>query len=99
MTDLRIQGIGALLLDGGAAAWQTDVLAADAAWPEWVVGTAAGSTTSSVVPQVADYHDDVRAWMTGTTVDAPANLSGPATEQLPSEAATAIATGSGGGCG
>jgi len=100
VVDLRVQGINAMLLDGGAAAWQAEVLAADATWPEWVVGSAAESTTSMTVPTVAAYHDEVRAWMTGTTVDVPAYRSIPGTEQLPSEAATVIATGSGGGgCG
>jgi 3-mercaptopyruvate sulfurtransferase SseA len=100
VADLRVQGINALLLDGGAATWQADVLAADATWPDWVVGGAAESTISLAAPRMADYHDDVRAWMTGTTVDVPSYLSIPGTEQLPSEAATVVATGSGGGgCG
>jgi uncharacterized membrane protein YedE/YeeE/rhodanese-related sulfurtransferase len=100
VADLRVQGINALLLEGGATAWQTHILAVDAAWPEWVVGGATESTTSLAAPSMADYHDDVRAWMTGTTADVPYYLSIPGTEQLPSEAATVVATGSGGGgCG
>lgn len=100
VAELRVQGINALMLDGGAATWQADVLAADAAWPDWVIGSAAESTTSLAAPRMADYHDDVRAWMTGTTADVPSYLSIPGTEQLPSETATVIATGSGGGgCG
>ncbi len=100
VTDLRLQGVNALLLDGGDAAWQADVLGADATWPEWIVAGGAGTTTSSTVPSMAAYQDEVRAWMTGTTLAVPAYLSIPGTEQLPSEAATVVATGGGGGgCG
>lgn len=100
VAELRVQGINALLLDGGATAWQASVLTTEARWPEWVVGSSAESTTSLAVPTVADYHDRVRAWMMGDTVDVPTYLPIPGTEQLPSEAATVIATGGGGGgCG
>lgn len=100
VSELRVQGINALLLEGGAAAWEADVLAADASWPEWVIAGASESTTSLAVPAMADYQDRVRSWMTGTTVEIPTYLSIPGTEQLPSEAATVIATGGGGGgCG
>ncbi len=100
VTDLRLQGVNALLLDGGDAAWQADVLGTDATWPEWTVAGGEGTTTSSTVPSVAEYQDEVRAWMTGTTLAVPAYLSIPGTEQLPSEAATVVATGGGGGgCG
>ncbi len=99
VTELRINGINALLLDGGASAWETNVLATDSIWPEWVVNRSMQSTTLAL-PTVDDYHTDVRAWMTGTTAEVPAYLSIPGTEQLPSEAATVIATGGGGGgCG
>jgi hypothetical protein len=100
VTELRLQGVNALLLDGGDAAWQAGVLGADAIWPEWIVAGAAGTTTSSTLPSMAVYQDQVRSWMTGTTVVIPAYLSIPGTAQLPSEAATVVATGGGGGgCG
>jgi uncharacterized protein len=100
VADLRLQGVNALLLDGGDAAWQASVLGPEATWPEFIVAGAAGTTTSSTVPSMADYQDQVRSWMTGTTVVVPAYLSIPGTEQLPSEAATVVATGGGGGgCG
>lgn len=100
VADLRVQGINALLLDGGASAWQASVLDVEATWPEWVVASSTESTTPLTVPTVAAYQYRVRSWMTGTTFDVPAYLSIPGTEQLPSEVATVIATGSGGGgCG
>jgi rhodanese-related sulfurtransferase len=98
--DLRIQGLNALLLDGGAAAWEDNVLAADATWPEWVLGTATELETPTTIPTVADYHALVTSWMTGNASEIPAYVSIPGTVQLPSEAATVVATGSGGGgCG
>lgn len=100
VADLRVQGLNALLLDGGAGAWQDNVLSADSIWPEWVVGTTAGFESPTPIPGVAVYHDLVRSWMTGNTDEAPAYMSIPGTVQLPSEAATVVATGSGGGgCG
>jgi rhodanese-related sulfurtransferase/uncharacterized membrane protein YedE/YeeE len=97
VTELRTQGINALLLDGGATAWQATVLNPDAEWPEWVVGE---STTSPAVPTVASYQAQVRAWMIDDTAALPAYLAIPGTEQLPSKVATVVATGSGGGgCG
>ncbi|MEN8240132.1 MAG: YeeE/YedE thiosulfate transporter family protein [Actinomycetota bacterium] len=98
--DLRLEGLSALMLDGGSVAWQDEVLAEDAVWPEWIVDSAGSSGSSEPVPSVADYHDDVRLWMKGETSVAPAYIAIPGTAQLPSEAATVTATGGGGGgCG
>ncbi|MEN8041138.1 MAG: rhodanese-like domain-containing protein [Actinomycetota bacterium] len=94
VAELRVNGINAMLLDGGSQAWESEILADDAVWPEWIVDPAAG------VPTIAEYHDDVRSWMFSETDEAPAYLAIPGTMQLPSEAATVVATGGGGGgCG
>ena len=98
--DLRVQGINAMLLEGGSIAWQEKVLSEDAAWPEWIVDTTAATETSAPIPSVDDYHDEVRFWMTDDLSAAPAYMPIPGTMQLPSEAATVVATGGGGGgCG
>ena len=95
VTDLRLNGLNAMLLDGGSPAWRDMVLSPDAIWPEWTTDTA---TTDA--PTVADYHEDVRLWMIGDTLAAPAYLPVPGTMQLPAEVATVAATGGGGGgCG
>jgi rhodanese-related sulfurtransferase len=97
--DLRVQGINAMLLDGGAIAWQKEVLSDDAIWPEWIVDTSAAST-SARLPSVDSYHDEVKIWMVDNLSIAPAYMPIPGTLQLPSEAATVVATGGGGGgCG
>jgi hypothetical protein len=95
VADLRVEGFSALLLDGGSVAWQSQVLAEDAIWPEWTV-----DTTAPGIPTVAEYHSDVRLWMIGESPSAPPYMAVPGTVQLPSEAATVTATGgAGGGCG
>lgn len=95
VVDLRVDGLNAMLLDGGSVAWQRDVLSADARWPGWIVDAAAASA-----PTVDEYRDEVRLWMIGDTSIAPAYMAVPGTMQLPSEAATVVATGGGGGgCG
>ena len=97
--DLRVQGINAMLLDGGSIAWQEKVLSEDAVWPEWIVDTAA-SDTSPPAPSADSYHDEVRFWMVDDLSSPPAYMPIPGTMQLPSEAATVVATGGGGGgCG
>ena len=98
--DLRVEGINAMLLDGGSIAWQEMVLSQDAVWPEWIVDTTAAPDTPAAVPSVDDYHEDVRFWMTDDLSVPPAYMPIPGTRQLPSEAATVVATGGGGGgCG
>jgi rhodanese-related sulfurtransferase len=97
--DLRVQGINAMLLDGGSIAWQEKVLSEDAVWPEWIVDTTA-SDTSPPAPSVDSYHDEVRFWMVDDLSAPPAYMPIPGTMQLPCEAATVVATGGGGGgCG
>ena len=93
--DLRVDGVNAMLLAGGSPAWDSEVLSEAAVWPEWIVDASADE-----VPSVDDYHDDVRLWMFGDILFAPAYMAIPGTMQLPSEAATVVATGGGGGgCG
>jgi hypothetical protein len=93
--DLRVDGVNALLLAGGSPAWEDDVLSEDATWPEWTV-----EATGDAVPSVDDYHDEVRLWMYGDILFAPAYMAIPGAMQLPGEAATVVATGGGGGgCG
>jgi len=95
VVDLRVDGVNAMLLAGGSVAWQDEVLSVNATWPEWTVDTSAGA-----VPTVDEYHDEVRDWMFGDIVFAPAYMAIPGTMQLPAEAATVVATGGGGGgCG
>jgi len=99
VADLRVQGLNAMLLDGGAAGWDEAVLSTDSVWPEWVVAATTQPQTT-LIPTVASYHDLVRSWMEGSTETVPAYVSIPGTMQLPSEAATVVATGGGGGgCG
>ncbi len=99
VVDLRVQGLNAMLLEGGSEAWNEVVLSGDHAWPGWVVSENA-SKESSPIPSVADYQDQVREWMMGSSEKIPAYISIPGTVQLPSEAATVAATGGGGGgCG
>jgi len=93
--DLRVDGVNAILLAGGSPAWENEVLSETATWPEWTV-KASGDT----VPSVDEYHDEVRRWMYGDILFAPAYMAIPGTMQLPGEAATVVATGGGGGgCG
>ncbi len=100
VAQLREDGLNAMLLDGGSEAWQETILSADAIWPEWVVGADADADTPLAPPSVAAYHDEVAAWMLGEAGSAPAYVAIPGTVQLPSEAATVVATGGGGGgCG
>ena len=93
--DLRLDGINAMLLDGGSPAWRDMVLSPDAIWPEWTIDTA-----STDAPTVAEYHEDIRLWMFGNTLAAPAYMPVPGTMQLPAEVVSVVATGGGGGgCG
>jgi hypothetical protein len=98
--DLRVEGINAMLLEGGSIGWQERVLDEDAVWPEWVVATTAVPGSDDPVPSVDEYHAEVRFWMTNSLSAPPAYMPVPGTMQLPSEAATVVATGGGGGgCG
>jgi len=100
VADLRAHGFSALLLDGGSVAWRNEVLSEDAIWPEWIIDSTVLPDSSAPVPTVDEYHDEVRLWMIRDTSTAPAYISVPGTQQLPSEAATVVATGGGGGgCG
>ena len=98
--DLRVQGINALLLEGGSAAWQEKVLSEDAVWPEWVVETTVAAEVSESALTVGEYHAEVRFWMMDDRSAPPPYMPVPGTMQLPREAATVVATGGGGGgCG
>lgn len=98
--DLRVDGINAMLLEGGSIAWQERVLNEDAVWPEWIVGTTATPDSVAPAPSVDEYHAEVRIWMMSSISAPPAYMPIPGTMQLPSEAATVVATGGGGGgCG
>ena len=91
---LREHGINAFALDGGADAWRAVVFDDPAPWPAAVVDRGADATG------IAAYRERVVAWLRGGVDTPPAYVPIPGTLQLPSEVATGVATGGGGGgCG
>ncbi|MCL1587949.1 MAG: YeeE/YedE family protein [Actinomycetia bacterium] len=98
--NLRVEGINAMLLEGGSIGWQERVLNENAVWPEWIVAPTTAPESVAPAPTVDEYHAEVRFWMTNSLSAPPAYMPVPGTMQLPSEAATVVATGGGGGgCG
>jgi uncharacterized protein len=111
---LRHHGVHAMMLEGGFAAWQAQVLAEDAVWPRPAVRTyevdeAAPERLATFrrwirgTPPPVDIdagHTSVRRWLKGERETLPPKLALPGAVLLPSRAATVVAKGgAGGGCG
>lgn len=98
VADLRRRGVNAMMLEGGFAAWQRQVLDPEARWPTWEIAAAPPGEAPEV--DLAAVQIQARRWLAGEAEELPPRFAIPGTVLLPAKAATVRARGGpGGGCG